>query len=229
MEKGKLIVIEGACDGIGKTTQYKMLCNHFIEDGTNVINHHFPSYGTVQAALVEKYLSGEFGDVNKLSPYFVNSLYAVDRAVTWNAKLKNTYDSGNTIILDRYTTSSLIYQSALIDNIEERKKFIDYVSDFEYNKIGIKEPDNVIFLSAPFELVTKMRKARKENDGIESDIHERNLDFMKKVYDNALFIADYLSWNVIECSKNGKMRNIDDIHSEIYELVRNKKKVSRKI
>lgn len=29
MEKGKIIVIEGACDGMGKTTQYKMLIDHF--------------------------------------------------------------------------------------------------------------------------------------------------------------------------------------------------------
>ena len=33
MEKGKLIVIEGACDGIGKTTQYKLLCDHLKKDG----------------------------------------------------------------------------------------------------------------------------------------------------------------------------------------------------
>lgn len=220
MKKGKLIVVEGACDGIGKTTQYKMLCDHFRDDGISVVNHHFPSYGTLEGALVERYLKGEFGEVSKLSPYFVNSLYAVDRAVTWNTNLGKLYDDENTIILDRYTTSSLIYQSALIDNIEEKKKFIDYVSDFEYNKIGIKKPDNVIFLSAPFELVTKLRMDRKENEGITSDIHEGNFDFMKKVYDNALFVANYLSWNIIECSDNGQMRDIRDIHNDIYNLVK---------
>ena len=46
MEKGKLIVIEGACDGIGKTTQYKLLCDHLIKDGQVITYHHFPSYGT---------------------------------------------------------------------------------------------------------------------------------------------------------------------------------------
>ena len=48
-------------------------------------------------------------------------------------------------MLDRYTTSSVIYQSALIEDIELKKAFIDYITDFEYNKIGIKEPDKVIF------------------------------------------------------------------------------------
>ena len=58
MEKGKLIVIEGACDGIGKTTQYKMLSKYFLENGKEVVKHHFPSYNTYQGTPVSKYLQG---------------------------------------------------------------------------------------------------------------------------------------------------------------------------
>ena len=223
MEKGKVIVVEGACDGIGKTTQYKMLYDHFLVDGKEIVKHHFPSYGTYHGTPVEKYLKGEFGQPNELSPYFINSLYATDRGITWYTSLKQLYEQGKVILLDRYTTSSLIYQSALIEDIEQKKKFIDYVIDFEYRKIGIKEPDNVIFLHAPFDLVTEMRNARKQNEGIVNDIHESNLDFMKKVYESAMFIADYLSWDKIQCNDGNKMREINDIHKEIYSLVKKKK------
>ncbi len=219
-EKGKLIVIEGACDGIGKTTQYEMLCKHLTDDGYEVFNHHFPSYNTYQGKPVEKYLKGEYGTPNELSPYFVNSLYANDRGITWYTELKQLYEQGKIILLDRYTTSSLIYQSALIEDIQKKKEFIDYVIDYEYSKIGIKKPDNVIFLHAPFDLVTEMRNARKQNDGVENDIHESNLEFMKKVYESAMFVADYLSWNKIQCNNDNKMRNIEDIHEEIYNLVK---------
>ncbi len=222
MKKGKLIVVEGACDGIGKTTQYEMLCKHFQADGLEIANHHFPSYGTYQGAPVEKYLKGEYGQPSELSPYFINSLYANDRGITWYTNLKQLYEQGKIILLDRYTTSSLIYQSALIEDIEQKKKFIDYVIDFEYSKIGIKEPDNVIFLHAPFDLVTEMRKARKQNEGVTNDIHESNLDFMKKVYESAMFIADYLSWDKVQCNYGDKMRSIYDIHEEIYNLVKEK-------
>lgn len=119
-----------------------------------------------------------------------------------------------------YTTSSLIYQAAMIDDLDERKKFIDYVVDFEYNKMGIQKPDSVIFLYASFDLVTDMRKNRTTNEGIQNDIHEKDIDFMKRVYDNAMFVADYLGWNMIKCDNDGKMRTIDDIHKEIYELLR---------
>ena len=154
--KGKLIVIEGACDGIGKSTQFDLLKNKLISDNYSVSSHHFPSYNTEQGLLVQNYLKGDYGNISELSPYFINSLYAVDRAVTWQTEFKNVYNSDGIILLDRYTTSSLVYQSALIDDFNERKKFIDYVVDFEYNKLGIKEPDLVIFLTAPFEIVSKI-------------------------------------------------------------------------
>lgn len=222
MEKGKLVVIEGSCDGIGKSTQYKLLKSKLIQDGKNIASHHFPSYNTYQGALVENYLLGNLGTTRELSPYFINSLYAVDRGVTWETKLKKLYNEGNVILLDRYTTSSLIYQSALFSDVEEKKKFIDYVIDFEYRKLGIKEPDNVIFLHAPFDLVTKMRNSRKQNEGIVNDIHERDLEFMKRVYDSAMFISDYLSWDKIKCNDEERMKSIEDIHEEVYQKVKKK-------
>lgn len=220
MEKGKLIVVEGACDGIGKTTQFNKLKEHLQNDGKEVSNHHFPTYGTYYGAPVEKYLQGEFGSPKELSPYFVNSLYAVDRAVAWYKELKELYDKGDIVLLDRYTTSSLIYQSALIENPDEKKRFLDYVTDFEFGKLGIKEPDSVIFLHSPFDLVTKLRQERKQNDGVVNDIHERDLEFMKKVYESAMFCADYFDWDKVECSDNDKMRSIEDIHEDVYKLVK---------
>ena len=220
MDKEKLIVIEGACDGIGKTTQYKELCDHLIRDGKDVASHHFPSYGTIQGGPVEMYLGGQLGETKDLSPYLIASLYAIDRAITWNNILKPLHEQGKTIVLDRYTTSSLFYQSALIEDLQEKKDFINYVLDYEYNKLGIKEPDSVIFLHAPFDLVTKMREARTNNEGIQNDIHEANIEFMKKVYENGMFLADYLSWDMVQCNDGDSLRSIEDIHEEVYRRVR---------
>ena len=220
MSKGKLIVVEGACDGIGKTTQFEMLKEHLKKDGKEVYSHHFPTYNSIQGRPVEEYLSGNYGKPSELSPYFINTLYAEDRAITWNKDLKERYNNGEIIVLDRYTTSSIIYQAALIDDIDERIAFIDYICDFEYNKLGIKKPDHVIFLHAPFDLVTEIRNARKINDGISNDVHEADIDYMYKVYENAMFVADYLSWDRIKCDRNRKMRSIEAIHKDIYKYVK---------
>ena len=80
----------------------------------------------------------------------------------------------------------------MIDKESDKKAFLDYVMDFEYQKLGIQHPDAVIFLSAPFEFVIEIRKHRKQNDSVANDIHERDLNYMRKVYDNAQFVARYL-------------------------------------
>lgn len=217
---GKLVVIEGI-DGVGKSTQYHLLLDRLTkEEKEKVVTHHFPSYGTYQARAVEEYLKGTYGKITELSPYFVNSLYATDRAITWLLGLKAEYEKDNFIILDRYTTSSIIYQSAEIDNIKEKEEFIDYVTDYEYNKLGIPNPDLVIFLYAPFEVVNKLKAKRIYNDGIKNDIHERDLEFLRKVSDNAYQIAQKLGWNIIYCNQENNMRSIESIHEEVYKLVR---------
>lgn len=213
MGKGKLIVIEGAVDGIGKSTQYKLL-KDYLEQTGNVYTHHFPSYNTFQGMPVEKYLSGDFGDIKDLSPYFINNLYASDRVITWNLELKDKYENGNTILLDRYTTSSLIYQTAFMEK-DEKIKFIDFVTNYEYNLLGLPKPDKVIFLKGDYDIVKKMRMAREGYEGNENDIHEKNEEYLKKVYNNSLFVADYLNFDIIDVCENNKMKSINEIQNSI--------------
>ena len=63
----------------------------------------------------------------------------------------------------------------------------------------------------------------QNNIFVQKDIHETNLEFMKKVYDNAMFLAEYLSWASVRCNDGDNLRSIDDIHEEIYGLVRKQK------
>ena len=222
MKQGKLIVFEGASDGIGKSTQIALLQQSLKEEGNIIVNHHFPTYGTYHGAPVEEYLHGNLGNIDELSPYFINSLYAVDRACAWHSKLKQLYQEGKILLFDRYTTSSLLYQSAKIKDIDKKIAFLDYVTDFEYNKLGIQRPDIIIFLTAPFDVITQMRKGRIENEGVQNDLHERDLEYLKEVYDNSMFVSNYLGWNTIKCNDGDKMKTIEEIHEEIYRLVRKK-------
>ena len=217
MDKGKLIVIEGATDGLGKSTQADLLYKELSKNNT-VITHHFPSYGEEQGKLATNYLNGEYGTMHELSPYFINSLLAVDRAITWKTKLEKEYNKGNIILLDRYTTSSLIYQSALLETEEKKKEFIDFIVDYEYNKLGIKKPDIVIFLTAPYELTKELLNKRETK----KDMHEKDEEYLKTVYDNSLFVANYLGFNIVECgdSTNTKFRSIEDIHNDIMNLLK---------
>lgn len=218
--KSKLIVIEGACDGIGKSTQFALLKERLGDLGRKVVTHHFPSYNTPRAALVESYLKGELGSPDTLSPYLVNTLYATDRALTWKEVISPALDESSVVLLDRYTTSSIIYQSALITDEAEKCAFIDYVTDYEYGKLGVPSPDLVIFLDAPYDTAKALRAARLSNDGITDDIHESSDGFMKSVYDSAQFACDRLKWCRINCAdENGAMRSREDIHADVLSAV----------
>lgn len=221
-----LVVIEGACDGIGKTTQFNMLIDKLKKDGIKIYTHHFPSYGTVQGARVEKFLKGEYGNPGDLSPYFVNELYAYDRFYTWENELKKYYDDGYLILLDRYTTSSIIYQSVFIKDKDEKNKFIDYVIKYEYEENKIKKPDLVIFLKAPYNLVKKLKNNRIDNEGIVNDVYEKDDILMEDIYNNAIYISNYLNWNIVDCSDGDTFKDKDAISEEVYRLVKRKIKKS---
>ena len=109
------------------------------------------------------------------------------------------------------------------DILENHKYHKDIGAGFAFtseywNKLGIKKPDKVIFLNADFEAVQNMLKLRGDNGGVENDIYEADMTFMKNVHDNAVSVAEYLNWDIIECSKDGKMLSIDEIHDKIYDV-----------
>lgn len=60
-----------------------------------------------------------------------------------------------------------------------------------------------------------MRSKRKSNDGVKNDVYERDSKLMKKIYDNAMFVSDYLDFDIVKCDLNGSLRSIEDIHNEI--------------
>ena len=73
MEKGKLIVFEGASDGIGKSTQIELLRKRLESEGYVIVSHHFPTYHTYHGAPVEEYLAGNLGNINDVEFAFATN------------------------------------------------------------------------------------------------------------------------------------------------------------
>ena len=43
---------------------------------------------------------------------------------------------------------------------------------------------------------------------------------MKRVYDNSMYLSDYLNWDKVDCSSNNEMRSREDIHEEVKQKVK---------
>lgn len=220
---GKLIIIEGS-DGSGKATQTKKLYDRLEENKYNIRKVEFPNYKSESSALVKMYLRGDFGKhAEDVDPYICSTFFAVDRYASFKTEWEEFYNNGGIIICDRYTTSNMIHQASKME-IEDRDKYLDWLNDLEFNLYKIPKPDCVIFLDVPVEMSQKLMKDRNNKITGESqkDIHESDFDYLKKSYENSLYIAQKYDWQRIDCIKDDKMRTIEDIHEEIYKIVEDK-------
>ena len=219
---GKLIVIEGT-DSSGKETQTKKLYERLANEVEKVRKISFPNYESPACEPVKMYLAGAFGDnALNVNPYPVSTMFAIDRYASYKMDWESFYNAGGIIVTDRYTTSNMIHQASKIENIDEKSKYLGWLEDLEYNKMGIPKPDLVIFLNMPTEMAVKLMEARKNKiTGEEKkDIHEKDTSYLKKSYDNACDIAKKYNWQEIKCVENKRLKTIEEIGEEIYTLVK---------
>lgn len=215
---GKLIIIEGL-DGSGKSTQTALLEDYLTGRKISFKKIKLPDYESKSSTLVNMYLGGEFGnDANAVNPYAAGAFYAVDRFASFKLKWKNDYDSGTLILADRYATSNSIYQMEKLDR-DEWDSYLSWSEDFEYNKIGIPKPDLVIYLDMPIEISQKLMSKRYDGNEEKKDVHEANVEFLKKCRSSALYAADRQGWKVVSCSDGKNPLSIEEIHKKIVEII----------
>ena len=216
---GKLIVIEGT-DGSGKSTQFKLLSEHLQQDGVAFKHLVFPRYAEESSALIRMYLGGQFGtkpsDVNA---YAASSFYAVDRYASYKMDWGQWYDEGGLVLSDRYTTSNAVHQASK-EQGEEQKKFLHWLYDFEYDKLGLPRPDLVIYLDVPTDYTEKLLRHRESSTNTKADIHEQDMAYLATCRQTGRAAAEYYGWKVVRCVEGDAMRSMEDIHSEIYSAVK---------
>ena len=215
---GKLIVIEGL-DGSGKSTQLELLEQNLKSRDIDCKAVSFPNYQNPSSTLVKMYLGGEFGkNPNDVNAFAASVFYTVDRSASFKSDWGSYYNEGGTVVSGRYTTSNAVHQCSKLPE-SEWEKFLDWLYDFEYNKIAIPRPNKVIFLDMPIEVSQKLLSHRYEGDETKKDIHESDTSYLEKCRKAALFTAEYSNWEIIPCSKDGEARSIEDIANDVLNQV----------
>ncbi len=221
--KGKLIIIEAGSDASGKATQTKKLFDKMRNLGYKIRKVEYPNYKSNSSALVKMYLNGEFGyrpeDVNA---YAASTFFAVDRYASYVKDWRAYYENGGIVLSDRYTTSNMVHQASKIDDETERNKYLDWLWDLEFVKMGLPVPDIVIFLDVPTIITNNLisKRHNKITGGLKKDIHERDAKYLGKTYMNACRIADKYGWKKIQCIEDNLLRGIEDIHEEILDYIK---------
>ena len=223
MGSGKMIVIEGL-DGSGKATQSKLLEEALGKHGYRARRISFPNYGSPSSSLVKMYLHGDFGsspgDVNA---YAASTFFAVDRYAGMKQDWGAFYDDGGILLADRYTTSNAVHQCCKLKR-EEWDSYLDWLFFFEYEQLGLPNPDRVIYLRMRLEDSQALLTERYHGDASQRDIHERNMEYLQMAHEAAEYCVQKYRWKTVDCFssgdgiKRGILRDRKSIAEDILKL-----------
>lgn len=219
LKKGKLIVIEGL-DGSGKATQTSILTNKLRLLKKRVSKVSFPDYNQKSSTLVKMYLNSEFGQTpSEVNAYAASSFYAVDRYASFVKFWAQKYFNGQIIIADRYVSSNAIYQLSKLEK-NNWDEYLNWLNDYEYNKLSLPKPDLTIYLDMPIEISQKFMSNRYAGRESLKDLHERNVEFLKACRQSALYSASKLGWHIVTCNNGDEPKSINEINDLIFKLVK---------
>jgi len=162
--RGLLIAFEGG-EGVGKTTQARLLAIWLREQGFDVIATQEPGATKMgmrlRALLLDTAHTG-------LSPRAEALMYAADRAEHVDSVIAPALERGTVVVTDRYVDSSIAYQG------RGREQPVGEVAALNRWATGDLEPDLTILLDLPPEAGLGRRSVSADRLEAEpADFHER--------------------------------------------------------
>ncbi len=218
--KGKFIVIDGT-DGSGKATQLNLLKIRLEKAGYQVGVADFPQYNTKSAGPIEEYLSGKYGTLKEVGPYKASIFYATDRYDA-SFKIKKYLNEGYIVLANRYTSANMGHQGGKISNPLKRRLFFNWLDNLEYKIFEIPRPDLTIILHVGADIAQKLAQKRAREDWIGKikDIHENNLNHLRRAEQVYLQIADdFPNFQLINCTKNKEILSRKEINELVWSSI----------
>lgn len=167
--RGLFITLEGG-DGVGKSTQAKLLAEWLAGEGREVVRTREPG-GTALGLEVRRLVLHGGDEIGAVDPRAEALLYAADRAQHIATVVRPALERGAVVVQDRYIDSSLAYQGAgrVLDVSDVRR-----VSEWAVDGLW---PDVTVLLDLAPERAIARRESRDSVDGtaadrLEAEAHE---------------------------------------------------------
>lgn len=202
---GKLLVLEGL-DAAGKSTQVKLMSEHYVNMGKTVKTFHFPTYTHNEfGKVITSFLQGDFGKSEEVNPYFVANIYAMDRFL-FKEELTSMLQKNDVVILDRYVFSNAAFQGAKFSNDSvESNKIRRWILNFEFDFLQLPQFDLCLYMNVPMTTIEKRltsERVGQDRDYLngKADIHEADINLQRRVHENYMKLeGTYSNYRVVNC------------------------------
>ncbi len=210
-------VLEGI-DGSGKGTQIQRVIQELEKHGKTVLILDYPRYEQKASFQTSQYLNRKYG--KNIDAKAASILYAVDR-------FDDAYDVENGfiqksqgvdfVIANRYTTSNMIHQTGKIRDAKEKKDFLDWLAEIEYESMKIPRPHKVFFLDVPPDIAMRNIEKKETRKYIQNnsnkDLHEEDTQHLKNAYESASLVIEHFwdEWQRVPCSQDWEMLSMEEI------------------
>lgn len=226
---GSFIVLEGT-DSSGKKTQLDLLAKRLSKEGYQVKTLDFPRYqGNAFGKLAGRFLNGEFGKLDEISPYLAVLPYMIDQYLG-GQEIKKWVDQGKLVVTNRYFTSN-VHQIAKFPKGEKREAFRRWLWPAGWKEFGIYKPDLIIVLLVPPSIARELTYQKGQRAYLQEkllDIAEASQDHQSASYEDYKHTAGQeKDWLTIDClDRDGKLKPPRAIHQEIWSVLADRKIVN---
>jgi dTMP kinase len=188
---GRIIAIDGI-DQSGKRTQTQLLAEALDARGTSTKVVSFPDYSTPMGRQLKAYLSGK----SRLDYHAVHLLYAANKWEKAN-EIRHQINLGGSMVINRYTPSNLAY--GVVHGLD-----VEWLYDLERD---LPKADIIFIL----DVSPRTSFSRKKHF---RDIHEGDLEYLRKVRSVYLRLAKRYKWKVVDAEQK-----TDTVHSMLWRDV----------
>jgi dTMP kinase len=180
MHPGRFITFEGV-DGSGKTTQFRILAQWLRERGKDVVETVEPGGTAIGRQIRRILLDPASADIQPRAELL---LYFASRAQNVDQVIRPALEAGQTVLCDRFTDSTLVYQGC------GRGLDTGVVRDLDRIACRGLKPDVTFLIDIDPETGLMRAKRRNERTGpSESRIDEESAAFHERVRQGYLALA----------------------------------------